>query len=294
LKFEGIIPAFVSPLSEDNTIKEAVTRKLLAYEIAMGADGFYICGATGEGLVMQPEERKKLCEIAVDEIKGKKPIITHIAAMDMKTTIDLAKHAENAGVDCIASVPPFYFVYDDNDIYNYYKELAASVHIPVMIYYHPAAKADMKAELIAQLFEIDNVTAVKWSSGNYFELLKLKQMTNGEMNIINGPDEMLVCGLAAGADGGIGSTYNVMLKEYKAIYHFFQNGQIEKARNMQMKVNRVVSEMIQHKVIPSVKYALELLGFDVGNATFPMKRFTIEEKKQLEAQLHALGWPFQP
>ncbi len=292
MKFEGIMPAFVSPLNNDNiTVNEDATRKLINHELNLGADGFYICGATGEGLVMQKEERKKLCEVVLDEVKGRKPVISHIAAIDLTTSIELAKHAERAGADCVASVPPFYFKYDDKDIVNYYRELDKEVNIPIMIYYHPAANPNMKAELIAEIFKLDHVTAVKWSSANYFEMLRLKDITNGEMNIINGPDETLISGLAAGADGGIGSTYNPMVAEYKKIYQYFKNDELDKARQLQFKVNRVVSVIIRYNTIPAIKLCLEHLGFEVGNATYPMPKFSERERKQIISDLREVGWP---
>ncbi|MGI6536891.1 MAG: dihydrodipicolinate synthase family protein [Caldicoprobacterales bacterium] len=292
MKFEGIMPAFITPLSSDNvTVNESAARKLVEHELSLGADGFYICGATGEGLVMQKEERKRLCEIVIDQVKGRKPVISHIAAMDLTTSIELARHAEKAGVDCVASIPPFYFKYDNKDIINYYKELDKAVNIPIMVYYHPAAKADMKAELIADIFKLEHVTAVKWSSNNYYEMLRLKDMTHGEMNVINGPDEMLICGLAAGADGGIGSTYNVMTAEYKKLYGYFRLGNIEEARRMQYKVNRVTSVITSYNTIPVIKLALQHLGFEVGDATYPMPKYSPEERKQIIKNLEEAGWP---
>ena len=122
--------------------------------------------------------------------------------MNFDEAIELSKHAEATGADAIAAIPPTFFHYSENDIYNYYKDLASAVNIPVIIYYHPSAQKDMSAKLIARIFEIDNVTGVKWSSTDMFEMMKLKDITHGDMNIICGPDELLLCGFAAGADAG--------------------------------------------------------------------------------------------
>jgi N-acetylneuraminate lyase len=85
-----------------------------------------------------------------------------------------------------------------------------------MIYYSPAARFDISADFAAKMFEVDNITAIKWTSSDYYEMLRLKDLTHGEMNIINGPDEMLLMGLNAGADGGIGTTYNFMFETIKS------------------------------------------------------------------------------
>ena len=248
IKFTGILPALVTPFKDDNkTINEKVTRDLIDKLISQNADGFYILGGTGEGLVLDRETREHMWEVSVKHINGRKPAICHVASMNLDETIALAKHAERTGADAIASVPPIFFYYDANDIYNYYKKLADSVNIPLIIYYHPAAQGDMSAELISRIYQIDNVTGVKWSSPNFYQMMLLKDMTHGEMNIINGPDELLISGLAAGADAGVGTTYNILLPEFKQIYN-------------------------------------------VGDASYPMRSYSEEEKLVLEKELKACGW----
>lgn len=293
-RVEGILPALVTPFCEDNkTINEESAKKLIELFLEQGANGFYVLGGTGEGLVMAREEREVMCELCVKQVAGRKPVINHIAAMNMNEACELAKHAEKAGCDAIAAVPPSFFAYDEEDIYNYYKRLAGCVNIPVIIYYHPAAQKDMSAKLIAHIFEIDNVTGVKWSSNNFYELMKLKDMTKGEMNIINGPDELLISGLAAGADAGIGSTYNVMLPQFVKIYDCFKAGKLDEALATQLQVNRVIDVLLKNSLIPSVKHAVKLMGIDCGTGTFPMKQLNDVQIAKLEKELKEAGWPIK-
>lgn len=293
LKVEGILPALVTPLNEDNrTVNKKAAEELINLHLKQGANGFYILGGTGEGLVMAREAREEMCEVAVNCVGGRKPVINHIAAMNMPEACELAKHAEKSGCDAIAAVPPSFFYYSEDDMYEYYKKLASCVTIPLIIYYHPSAQKDMSAKLIARIFEIDNVTGVKWSSNNFFEMMKLKDITRGEMNIINGPDELLALGLAAGADAGIGSTYNVMLPDFIKIYNFVKSGKTEEALKEQIKVNRVIDVLLKAELIPAVKHAVKMMGIDAGNATFPMKQFSAEEIEALEKSLKDCGWPF--
>ena len=291
-KIEGILPALITPLESDNrTVNTVVAKQLIDFQLAQGADGFYVLGGTGEGLVIDREQREIMCETVIRHVAHRKPVIVHIAAMNFREAVELAKHAEQAGADAIAAIPPCFFFYDNNDLYEYYKSLAGAVQIPLIIYYHPGAQKTMSPELIARIFEIDNVTGVKWSSGDLFSMMKLKDLTQGDMNIINGPDELLCPGLAAGADAGIGSTYNVMLPQFLEIYRAIRSGDTERARTVQFRVNRVIDVMLRHEVIPSVKFAAELLGFPVGDATFPMRRMSNEQRKMLQAELHRVGFP---
>lgn len=294
MKFEGIMPALVTPFEADGrTVDEKATRALIEYHLSLGADGFYILGSTGEGLLMTEAERMRMCEIAVDQVAGRKPIICHVAAMNFEEAKHLAKHAEVTGADAISAIPPIFFHYREKDIYNYYKELAGSADIPMIMYNHAAANGGMNAETVAKMFEIENVTGVKWTVNNYYEVARLKDMTNGEMNIINGPDEMLLSGLAAGADAGIGTTYNVMLPQFLELYRCFKAGKTDEARALQMKINRVITVMIKNEVIPSTKEMCKMMGYPVGNACSPMKRFDEEELARLKCELDAADWPFE-
>ncbi len=289
MKFKGIMPALVTPLNNDESVNVQALNKLIEFLIGKDADGFYVGGATGEGIALKTEERMVLAESAIKAVNRRKPCIVQVAAADFGDALLLAKHAEQIGADAISATVPVFFKYDEDDVYNYYKALAECVHIPVMIYYSPAVSFNFNADFAARVFGIDNVTAIKWTSSNFYEMLRLKDLTNGEMNIINGPDEMLLMGLSAGADGGIGSTYNFMLDIIKGIYNNFIGGNIEKARDYQMRANRIIHELLKNENIPTTKIILEAMGFDVGNATFPMKRYTDDDKKAIISGMKRAG-----
>ncbi|MBQ4274272.1 MAG: dihydrodipicolinate synthase family protein, partial [Clostridia bacterium] len=257
--------------------------------LAKGADGFYLCGATGEGIAIAPEQRMILAEEAIKVVDGRKPCIVQVASGNFEDAIRLTKHAEKVGAAAISATPPLFFSYDKDDVYNYYKKLADAVSIPMMIYYNPAAGFHINADIAAKMFEIDNVTAIKWTSSDYYQMMRLRDLTHGEMNIINGPDEMLLMGLSAGADGGIGTTYNFMFDIIRGIYDNFVKGDIETAREYQTRAIRIISVLLGYKIIPAAKAVLEAQGYAVGDATFPMKRYSDEEKATIVAQMRAAG-----
>jgi len=290
MKFTGIMPALVTPLNEDETINTKVLAQLIEDMIQNGADGFYVAGATGEGLALRPSERRVLAEAAVRAANHRKPCIIQVASTDFNEAVALAKHAESVGADAISATPPLFFGYDADEVYNYYKALAGAVHIPVMIYYNPNAGFPMDAKFAARAFEVDNITAIKWTSHNYYQMMELKRLTQGDMNIINGPDEMLLMGLSAGADGGIGTTYNFMFDIYRGIYDKYHAGDLAGAQALQRKSAEIVSAAFaKYSCIPATKALVEALGYDVGNATFPLARLTKAEKAELIADVKAAG-----
>ena len=288
-KFTGIMPALVTPLTAEERINVEALDKLINHLIDNKADGFYIGGATGKGLALRPEERRVLAEESVRIINGRVPSIVQIASTDYNQAIELAKHAESVGADAISATPPLFFAYDEDDIYNYYKGLANAVHIPLIIYYNPAAGFTVNAKFAARAFEVDNITGIKWTSSDYFQMMLLKDMTHGEMNIINGPDEMLLMGLNAGADGGIGTTYNFMIDIIRGVWDNFQKGDIEKAREYQIRAARIIYPLLNYKVIPATKVILEEMGFDVGYPSYPMKHYTDEQKRDVLRAVREAG-----
>ena len=291
MKFTGVMPALATPLHPDETINVPVLHDLIRHFLSQGADGFYVGGATGEGIALSEEQRRVLAQEAVNAAKGEKPCIIHVASANFNEAIRLAKHAEQTGAAAISAIPPLFFKYDENDVYEYYKRLAEAVHIPLMIYYNPAAGFNMTAAFAARMFEVDNITAIKWTSPAYYELIRLKELTHGEMNIINGPDETFLMGLSAGADGGIGTTYNYMFPLFRGIYDSFMEGNMETAQALQADVTRLISVMRGYPSIPTVKVLLQEMGFDAGHAVFPMKRLD-DRREELINAMKAAGWSY--
>ncbi|MBQ6947279.1 MAG: dihydrodipicolinate synthase family protein [Clostridia bacterium] len=289
MKFAGVIPALVTPLTETEELNAPVLEQLLEHLLAQGADGFYIGGATGEGLALRREVREALTSESIRMIRHRVPTIVHIAATDFSLAVELAKQAERAGADAISAIPPLFFGYDEGEVFEYYKALAGVVHIPLMIYYNPSAGYRFTAESAARLFVVDNITAIKWTASSFDEIARLKEMTHGEMNVLNGPDEMLLQGLSAGADGGIGTAYNIILPRIRRVYESFCKGDLPAAQKAQRECLGIIKVLCADGLIPSLKAAMEQTGFAVGNAHFPMKRFSEEQKGELMYRLRQAG-----
>lgn len=287
--FKGVMPAIVTPLLPDESVNLPVLEKLIGFFLEQKADGFYVAGATGEGLALRREERMKLAEAAV-AAAGDKPCIVQVASTDFSQAVELAKHAQAVGAKAISATPPLFFRYDEQDVYNYYKVLAESVDIPLIVYNSPLAGFPMTPDFIARLFGIDNVTGVKWTSSDYYGVMKLKQLTNGEINLLNGPDEMLLMGLTAGADGGIGATYNFMFPLFRKIYDCYHSGDLAGAQKYQNQVTKMITALRAFNTIPAAKAMLRYKGFEVGNAAFPLKQLDEAAQARVIEGMEGAGW----
>ena len=136
---KGVIPATLTCFDENEKVDEKRTCALIEFLVNSGVNGLYITGSTGIFQTMTAEERKKSTEIVIDQVAGRIPVIVHIGDIGTAKSVDFARHAESVGADAISSVPPFYGSYSADAVYNYYKDIAESVSIPMVAYNVAAA-----------------------------------------------------------------------------------------------------------------------------------------------------------
>ena len=290
VQFTGVFPALVTPLTAQEQLHEETARKLLRFHLRYGVDGFYLCGATGEGPVLPPQTRMALAEVAREETQGKARIIVHVGAVDLRTAVLLAEHAAKIGADAISSVPPFFFHYGEKEIAQYYTALAQASGLPLLLYCSPLSGVNITYEIASRLLEIPGATGVKWTSYDYYTMQRIKLLRGGAVNVLTGPDECLLCGLAMGADGGIGATYNVMPGVFRKLYDAFREGNLQEAQRMQLHANRLIEIIIRFGVQASVKEILARAGYDCGHCLYPMPRLTDEERRRLNDALDAIDY----
>ncbi len=291
--FKGIMPALVTPVNEDGSIRRSVSERLVRDLCGTGITGLYILGGTGEGVTIDREVRKEFAELVKASAQKGIKIIDHIAATDLSTVRMLARHSREIGMDGIASVPPFFYAYDEEGIIEYYRAMSeASEGLPLLVYASPLAGPPVSVSTMEKLMEIPGFIGMKYTNPNYYLMSRYKKIDGGNINIINGPDETLVLGLQMGADGGIGSTYNVMPRLYVKLYDAVQSGDYAGALRLQAKANDVIEIMLATgNVIGCCKAALEYMGYDVGDTNRPMKKLSADEKAAFIASLEKLGFP---
>lgn len=296
IRFTGVMPALVTPFDAEGHVKKEAVKSLMDWHLSAGMKGFYICGSTGEGPALMRSTRMEMAEIAVEAAKGRGVVIDHIGAPNILDAVALVKHATEIGVDAISSLAPTYsFKYNENELVDYYKLIADNTDKPVLVYETAAMGIGNFPRLMSRLIEIPNVIGVKFTIRDYFELRKTKEVNGGDINLINGPDETLLCGLVMGADGGIGTTYNIMPEWFVKLYDAYTKGDLATAQAYQYKINHVIDALIRHSqfgAIRATKAALQLKGFDVGDACYPAKAFDANMMAALKKELSELGIEF--
>lgn len=283
-----IIPAIATMLMEDESFDEAAQRQLVNTLLEEGADGFYVGGSTGEGPLLSTEMRKMVIKTVVEEVAGRVPVIAYIGYIDTERSIRLARYAKEVGADAISSVPPYYYNFCIEDVIKFYEDIAGSVDLPLIVYYIPGM-GGLKVEYFERLLAIPNVKGVKWTAPNHYELSQVKQLA-GEKLVFSGMDEQFVSGLFMGADGVIGSTYNVAMKLYRPVLDAYLEHDLEKTRQMAVKANEFLSELLKGgNYIPSLKACISLKGIGTGTMRRPFTTLSEEAREDLRRRLKALA-----
>lgn len=289
--FSGIMPALPTPIDNNEKLKKGVIEQLMDFNLQGGVSGFYVCGATGEGPVLPAKTRMDTLEAVIAHNNNRSKIIAHIGGPNFSDVKKLVAHAEKCGADAISSMAPnAYYAHKNSEIVSYYKKIASLTSLPLLIYVTPLLLGNDLNKIFEELIAVPNIIGLKFTLKDYFLMTRLKMINGGNINIINGPDEMLLAGLSMGADGGIGSTYNIMPDKYVALYNAFLAGDIKKARDIQYQINKVVHVLTKNQTtIATIKAALTLFGIDMGNTVFPNTRFSKQDMLKLKNDLIEAG-----
>ena len=263
----GIMPALMTAFDGDK-IDNARIGELVRKLGNDGVHGLYVGGSSGEMVLCSTEERKELLE-TVMENKGDLAVISHVGCLSTKDTVELSKHAKSCGADAVSSVIPLYYKYSFEEVKTYYKRIAEASELPVIMYNIPGLTGTAYGyDQLCELLEIEGVQGMKFTSSDFYLLNSLVN-TYPEKVFYNGADEMLLSGLAAGAQGGIGTTYNFMPDLMVKIYSLASEGKIEEARGVQSVANKAIATVLRNGVIPSCKHLISLYGVPYGECREP-------------------------
>ena len=274
-KFHGIAPAFYACYDKNGEINPDMVRKFTKHLIKKGVHGLYVGGSSGECIYQSVEERKIVLENVMEEARGKLYVIAHVACNNTKDSMELAKHAESLGVDAIASIPPIYFKLPEHAIAKYWNDISsAAPKTPFIIYNIPQlAGVSLTMSLFNEMLKNPMVQGVKNSSMPVQDIQMFKMYGGSEFTVFNGPDEQFVSGRLIGADGGIGGTYAVMSELFIKADLFVNNGENEKARDIQTDIDRIIYKMCSAKgnlyaVMKEIIKRRE--GLDLGSVRLPL------------------------
>ena len=276
----GVIPAMITSFNKDESINKEGIRKTVNYLISEKVDGLYITGSTGEAFLMSQVEKKEAIEIIVEEVNRRVPVIAHIGSIGTKITTELGQYAEKVGVDALSALPPFYYGFSNDEIFTYYKDISNSCNLPITVYNISYANL-MELDMLKRLASIENVKGVKYTAPTHFNFSKIKKEIGESFKIYSGMDEMALSGLISGADGIIGSFYNLMPELFVDIYKLVRNNNINEAKKIQEKINIIVLFALKKSGYPFIKMGLKWLDIDSGYVRRPFQSIVDSENEKI-------------
>jgi len=289
--FKGVFPALVTPFSEGGGIDEAAYRALIR-SVLPHVNGVVPVGTTGEFVYMSDEEKRLAIAVAIAEVGGRMPVIAGTGCASTRETVALTRYAKEAGAQAALVVAPYYLKPTYNEIYEHY-EAVNKVGLPIILYNLPQCAGThfewWGAEGMAQL---DNVVGIKDTSGDMPFFMTLLEKLKGTIGIFCGHDEIVCGALAAGADGVILASANVIPDYWQRIYGAVQAGDLAQARAVQAQVQTLARVITRQGSVQAVKECLGMMGLHVGDARLPMMpgdAFRREDREECRIQLEKLG-----
>lgn len=281
----GIYAAMLTPFQKDESISVAGIGPLVDYILSTGVDGLYAGGSSGECILQSRDERELLLTELAHYAKDKCTLIAHVGAASTADAVALAKVAGQQHYDAVSAIPPYYYPHSAESIQDYYKAIVDAAGLPLIIYNIPALTGvDLGTQGLLKLMSDDRITGVKFTATDLFQFWQLRQAAP-DKSFYFGTDEMFLAASATGADGGIGSTYNLIGDVYVGISDAVAAGDIDKARQLQAKSNELVQLLLGTGVLPGLKHALNRLGVPVGPCRRPFSPPTTESLGLLDRWL---------
>ncbi|MCX6632585.1 MAG: dihydrodipicolinate synthase family protein, partial [Candidatus Solibacter sp.] len=233
----GILPAVVTPFDADEQFAPEPFEALLESVYAAGVDGVYVCGGTGEGLLQTVAQRKRVAEAAVNNSPKGKLVIVHVGSHRTGDAVELAQHAGKLGASAVSALPPL-GNYSFPEVRTDYEAGASAAEVPLLVYFFPGSYPGVQTlDQVLELCRIPNVAGLKYTD---FDLYRLRSIKQSGAVVFNGYDEVLAPGLLMGADGGIGTFYNVIPELFVDLYQRARGGDWEGARAVQDGINTII------------------------------------------------------
>ena len=288
---KGLIAAPFTPFNQDGSINVNNIpdyAKLLKKD---GVSGAFVCGSSGEGLLMTTAERKTVLEAWVPFASEDFKLIAHIGSTSYETSRELAKHAEKLGVYAIGCMGPCYFQPKSAvELTKFCAKVASAAPSTPFYYYHIPNGSGVHVNMAEFLEEaekvIPNLAGIKYTYSNLMEMFECLEYNNGKYDILHGHDELLICGLSLGAKAAIGTTFNFMAPVYTQLIEAFNNKEIEKARAIQKHANEIIKIMLNTgSAVSGGKAMMKLSGLDCGPCREPIYNLTDQQFEKLKADL---------
>ena len=283
-KFKGIFTELMTPFDENNKINENVLRALVKHNVAMGVDGFIVCGSAAEAALLTIDERKQVMGI-VKSAAPEKTLIAQIGLNSEDEAQKLAAYANTLCYDAISSALPRNYRFNFNENKGYYLRLAENSSIPVFADYFPTfSSIDMDDPKVVKFLSDDRIVGLSFT-GAECVFIGTTKLRYPKKIVYNGFEDFFLVGLLVGADGGIGSSYNFMADKFVKIRTLVAERRIDEAKALQNEVERIIRILREIGEERAKKEVLNQIGMNLGTRSKLSSPPTDEQKARIAKEI---------
>ena len=281
MKFEwkGVMPAVTTKFNQDDTLDLKMFRKNIEAQVEAGVHGIVLGGSLGEASTLTAEEKKVLIKETIQIVEGKIPVIMTIAEQATTMALQAVKDAQESGANGLMILPPMRYKSTDYETVEYFKEIARSTELPIMIYNNPVDyKIEVTVSMFKELLELKNITAVKESTRDIINIGRLRNAFGKDLSILTGVDPLALESLLIGADGWVAGLVCAFPAETVAIYELAKAGYIKEATEIYRWFLPLLELDISPQLVQNIKLAEVATG--IGTETVRKPRLPLQGKER--------------
>ena len=287
VNWQGVYPALLTPFTSSDQVDIPLFEKNLAAQLDAGVHGLIIGGSLGEASTLRVEEKEKLVKSAKAFAGSRVPVLLNIAESVTADAIAQTQLAQKWGADGLMLLPPMRYKSDDRETAHYFKTVAQSTELPIMIYNNPVDyKIDFRPELFDQLIDCPNVQALKESSRDVTNLTRMLNRFGDRFKILCGVDTLAMEELCLGAHGWVAGLVDAFPKETVAIWNLVQKGELEHARSIYRWFMPLLELDIHPKLVQYIKLAAQEVGIGSEYVRAPRLTLVGEERARVLEVIH--------
>jgi len=279
INWTGIYPAVLTPFKKNDSIDFEMFAVNLDAQLKAGVDGIVLAGSLGEASTLDNEEKVRLLVFTKKQVNGKVPVILNIAEQSTRIAVLAAQDAEKNGADGLMLLPPMRYKADERETVQFFRMVAQSTSLPVMIYNNPVDyKILVTLDMFAQLADLKNIQAVKESTRDISNITRMINRFGNRFKILCGVDTLAFESLCAGADGLVAGLADAFPRETVAIYRLIKAGRCQEALEIYRWFLPVLELDIHPKLVQYIKLAAKQTGISTEFVRAP--RLAVEGKER--------------
>lgn len=289
LELKGVFVPIITPFSAQS-VDEAALRRLLDYLLEQDIAGIAPCGTTGESATLSHAEHRRVVELTIEHLAGRKPVIAGAGSNSTAEAVELIKHAEGAGADAVLVICPYYNRPTQAGLIAHFTKLAESVSIPLIMYNIPKRTGvNLDAATAAQLSHVPNIVGLKEASGDLLQISEVIRQSKPGFAVLSGDGNLTFPICCLGGVGGILADAHILPGEWSRMVKLVAAGDISQARQIHYRLLPIGYALFLESNPAPVKAALEILGICPATMRLPLLPATDSCRAVLREELAKLG-----